>query len=118
MLEYFFDIRKPKSKKLFSEFKITEEAEFCEKHQNKYPVINVSLKGVKETDWKEYLEKFKDLISELYKEHRYLLKSDKLEKDEKQIIENIISRTANNAEFKSSLKKLSNYLQKHFFGVE
>ena len=114
MIEYFFDIRKPESKELFTEFKISKEKEFCEEHQNKYPVINISLKGIKETSWEACMEKFKDLISELYKEHRYLLKSEKLEKEDKQIIENIISETANEAKFKSALKSLSKYLQKHF----
>ncbi len=50
MIEYFFDIQKKDDKKLFSIFEITKENEFCEKHQNKYPVINISLKGVKETN--------------------------------------------------------------------
>ena len=44
MIEHFFDIQKPDSVKLFEDFKITQEKYFCEKHQNKYPVINISLK--------------------------------------------------------------------------
>ena len=114
MIEYFFDIQKKDDKKLFSIFEITKENEFCEKHQNKYPVINISLKGVKETNWDTCLDKFKNLISNLYKEHRFLLQSDKLEKDEKQIITNIISETATDAKYKDSLKTLSSYLKKHF----
>jgi hypothetical protein len=114
MIEHFFDIQKPDSAKLFYDFKIIKENKFCKKHQNKYPVINISLKSVKETSWDKCLDKFKSLISKLYKEHRYLLQSDKLEKDEKTIFENIISETSSEAKLKESLESLSNYLQKHF----
>ncbi len=58
MIEHFFDIQKPESKKLFADFKIAQEREFCEKHQNKYPVINISLKSIKEPNWEGCLNKF------------------------------------------------------------
>jgi len=114
MIEHFFDIRKADSAKLFQEFKISEKKDFCKVHQNKYPVINVSLKGIKETTWEKCLEKFRGLVSKLYQEHDYLLDSDRLRNYEKQLIENIILKTANEAEYKDSLASLSNYLQKHF----
>ena len=114
MIEHFFDIQKPDNAKLFTEFKIANEKVFCKEHQNKYPVINISLKSIKETSWNKCLDKFQSLISKLYKKHRYILKSDELEKDEKQIFQKIISKTANEAEYKESLENLSNYLQKHF----
>ncbi len=114
MIEHFFDIQKQKSAKLFFEYKIAEEKEFCKKHQNKYPVINVSLKGIKETNWNTCLDKFKNLISNLYQKHDYLLNSDQLKNHEKQIFENIILKISNETELKESLLTLSNYLQKHF----
>ena len=114
MVEYFFDIQKSENAKLFSEFKIAQEQEFCKRHQNKYPVINISLKSIKETKWDKCYDKFKTLISELYKEHKYLLKSNKLEQYDKQDVENIISEIANEAKYQNSLKMLSVYLQKHF----
>jgi hypothetical protein len=66
MIEYFFDIQKSTSAELFTEFKISEKNEFCKKHQNKYPVINISLKDIKKTSWDKCFESFKDTISELY----------------------------------------------------
>jgi len=41
MIEYFFDINKKNSAKLFSEFEISNNKEFCELHQNKYPIIKI-----------------------------------------------------------------------------
>ena len=114
MIEHFFDIRKKDSAVLFEEFKISEKKEFCKEHQNRYPVINISLKGIKETGWEKCLNKFKNLISKLYQEHDYLLDSTNLKSYEKQTIEDIISETANEAKLKGSLESLSNYLQKHF----
>ncbi len=78
MIEHFFDIQKPESKKLFTDFKIVEDKEFCEKHQNKYPVINISLKSIKEPNWDKCLNKFVQLTSKLYENYSFLLQSDKL----------------------------------------
>ncbi len=114
MIEYFYDIQKQYSKELFSEFEIAKHKDFCNKHQNKYPVINITLKTVKETTWDKCLNKFRNVVSDLYKKHRFLVKSDKLEKDEKHIIENIIDRTADETTVKEGLVKLSQYLEKHF----
>ncbi len=114
MLEHFFDVQKLESAELFKEFEISKRGDFCKKHQNKYPVINISLKNIKELDWERCLERFKSMISELYQEHSYLLKSNKLKDNEKQVFKNIILETANLTKFKESLVKLSKYLQKHF----
>ncbi|PIE86140.1 MAG: AAA family ATPase [Bacteroidia bacterium] len=114
MIEHFFDIRKPESKALFSGFKIAQDKEFCAKHQNKYPVINVSLKDVKETDWVKCLYKFKTIISNLYKSYRFLLKSEKFDKDEIDFFQNIVSKKANEIDYKAGLVNLSKYLQIHF----
>jgi len=58
--------------------------------------------------------KFKTSISDLYKKHKYLLKSEKLENYEKEKIEQIILETAKDKFYKLSLQNLSEYLKKHF----
>ncbi len=114
MIEHFFDIQKPESQELFSEFEISKNKDFCEKHQNKYPVINISLKGIKEPNWKECLNKFIELISGLYENYSFLLQSDKLSIYQKKKFENIILQEASKAQYKGSLETLSYYLYKHF----
>ena len=114
MIEHFFDIQKPDSAELFTEYEISEKKDFCKKHQNKYPVINITLKDIDETNWEDCFEVFKATISELYQQHRFLLQSDKLENNEKEIFEKIINNTATNTNYKFSLKNLSLYLKKHF----
>ncbi len=114
MIEYFYDIQKQNSKELFAEFEIAKHKGFCNEHQNKYPVINLTFKDVKETSWDRCLNKFRNVVSKLYKKHQYLLKSDELEKYEKRIIEQIILETSSETSLKGSLKDLSYYLEKHF----
>ena len=114
MIEHFFDINKKDSAKLFDEFEISNRKEFCEQHQNKYPVINLSLKNIKASNWNDCYEKFKKAISELYETHDYLLNSNKIKENKKQIFETIINRTASKTDYEFSLVDLSKYLQTHF----
>ncbi|MEA3443341.1 MAG: AAA family ATPase [Bacteroidota bacterium] len=114
MIEHFFDINKKESKKLFSEYEISKKTDFCNQHQNKYPVINLSLKSIKASNWDDCYELLKNEISELYKKHKYLLKSSKLESYEKQIVENLILEKGSLKDNKYSLKYLSEYLKTHF----
>ena len=114
MIEHFFDISKKDSAGLFYEFKISKEKEFCTNHQNKYPVINISLKSIRADDWEGCLQHLKVVISDTYKSHKYLLRSEKLEHYEKQSIEKIILRQGSQSDFEFSLKNLSGYLETHF----
>ena len=114
MVEHFFDIQKKDSAELFREYQISEKKDFCKKHQNKYPVINITLKDIDETNWDNCFESFKSLISKMYDKYDFLLKSDKLKNADKEKFNNILFKTANIIDFKESLENLSNYLQKHF----
>ena len=114
MIEHFFDINKKESASLFTEFKISAEKGFCQAHQNKYPVINLSLKSVRGNDWEGCLLHLKRVVSEAYQEHKYLLKSDKLEDYEKQSITEIILKKGGQPDYAFSLFNLSKYLKAHF----
>jgi hypothetical protein len=114
MIEHFFDIQKKESAGLFSEFEISEKKDFCKEHQNKYPVINISLKGIKATDWKSCYDKFKTEISDLYGKHEYLLKSKKLGELKKENFTKVLKEKASQAKFEYSLKHLSEYLKIHY----
>jgi len=114
MIEYFFDIQKPESAALFHDFDISKEVEFCQQHQNQYPVINITLKEIREFNWKNCLESFKNTISNLFEKFDFLLQSDKLKTVEKEWFNEIIAGRASESKYKSSLKDLSYYLHKHF----
>ncbi len=114
MIEHFYDIYKPDSAKLFSKFKIRKKAKFCDEHQNKYPVINISLKDIKAGNWETCHEKFSIEISDLYSKHEYLLKSDKISETKKDNFRQILRKEVSQAQLEYSLKHLSEYLNLHF----
>ena len=84
MIEHFFDKQKTDSEILFSKLEISKRKEFCKEHQNKYPIINITLKDIKDTNWNDCLDNFKYTISKLYKQYRFLLQSEKLDNDDKE----------------------------------
>lgn len=114
MVEYFFNIQKPESVKFFSEFAISKKNDFRATHQNKYPVINISLKEIKETTWDKCIRAFINLISYLYEDFNFLLTSNKLTETEKVKFNEIKNITPAETDYKSSLESLSKFLYKHF----
>ena len=54
------------------------------------------------------------MISELYKNHKYLLNSNKLDKLDKDNFKQILKKEASQAQLEFSLKHLSEYLKIHF----
>ncbi len=114
MIEHFFDIRQPENKALFTEFEIAKDEAFCAEHQNKYPVINISLKDVQGYDWNRLLELLSMEVAKLYNKHKYLLQSEKLGDFEKHNIITVIKEEASQAQLSYSLQRISEYLYKHF----
>lgn len=114
MIEHFFDKQKSDSVKLFSGLEISQQKRFCEEHQNKYPLINISLKDIKADKWEECYEKFKTEIVDLYNKHKYLLKSEQLDEFEKGRFSHILNETASKTKYEYSLMYLSEYLKQHF----
>ena len=51
MLYYFLQCQQPLDQNIFENLAIFRDKSFCEKHQNKYPVIFVSFKGIKKASW-------------------------------------------------------------------
>ena len=71
MLKHFFDIRKAEeNKKLFDDLYIKNSPVFAE--QGKYPVIFISMKGIKGTTWEEMQKSIRKTFSNLYNEYKYL----------------------------------------------
>lgn len=114
MIEYFFDVNKKESAHLFKGFKISEDKAFCEAHQNKYPVINVTFKNARGEDWETCYQLVVSIIAELYRSHKYLLSSSKLDKFEKEEFATIMSKKGNYSDYANSIFTLSRNLKTHF----
>ena len=71
-IKHFFDIKNnEENRKLFSNLNIEKSVYI--KEQGQYPVIFISMKGIKDITWEEAKSSLKILISKLYSEFKYLL---------------------------------------------
>jgi hypothetical protein len=82
--------------------------------QGKYPVILLNLRETKGTNYKEVEEKIIKRIGHTYYEHIYLINSDKLEKNEKELFQKYLRGKINKADLEESLYFLSILLHKQF----
>ena len=112
MMKEFFDITKD-TKAMFSGLKITEHQDIINKHQNQNPVIYITLKNVESSTYPEAVNNIKRLISSLYLENDYLLKSKKLNKYQKASINSYLMTTCTVDELKNSLKYLTECFHTH-----
>lgn len=110
MLRYFFEKTEKNHAYLFENFAIWQTEH--KKLQGKFPVIFLSLKGIKKGNWEEAYKGLQTLIAEEYKKHRYLLKS--LHEDEQKDFLSIIHQNKNEQNlFENSLRLLTQWLEKY-----
>ena len=114
MLKYFFDIETIEiTKNLFKDLHIENEKRIM-KMQGKDPVIFITFKNQKHRNFEEFEDGIKMLMSNLYKEHEYLLDSDKLSEFDKSDFKEIISRKAPIGIATEGISSLMTYLYKHY----
>ena len=77
-----------------------------------YPVINLSLKSAKQPNFELSLKCIKDELVDEFRRHAYILESDKL-KDEKEEYEKIVRKEKSEELYVTSLKFLSQCLEKY-----
>ena len=109
-LKYFFDIEnKEENKKLFKNLYI-ENSEYF-KEQGQYPVIFISLKGLKEKTWENCFNEIKVLLRGLYENFTFirdtLSSSEQLEFDK-------IWLKKDDGEYTNALKNLTSFLYKYY----
>ena len=110
MLKYFFDIKnKEENKKLFQNLYI-EKSDFFEE-QGAYPVVYISLKGIKADTWENCLSGIKTLLRELYEEYSFI--KEKLSLSE-QIEYDKIWLKKEDGEYRNALKNLTSFLYEYY----
>ena len=117
MLSYFFNIEnREENRKLFKGLKIEKSPYFAE--QGQYPVINMTFKNVRESNWEECLEKIRSVVADEYTKHKYLMAKDYenggLDKKDIEYFQTIIDEKSSIIKLKESLKKLSHYLNRYY----
>lgn len=113
MLSEFFDIRK-ESRELFAGLSVTVDEDLCKNWMNKYPVLFLSFKSVDGLDFEKACHKFAAVISDLYKEHLYLLESDKLDAFSKESYCQVASQKASQGMMENSLLNLTRMMKAYY----
>lgn len=111
MLKTFFEIGQDAS--LFDGLTISSHSDICEKYQNKYPVVFISLKGATGSTYEKANSMIKQLVAEEYQRHSYLADSDILDSIEKEQFNRIRSISLNEGDLENSLRILTRLLCKH-----
>ena len=110
MLKYFFNIEnKEENSKLFKNLYI-EKSEFFQE-QGAYPVVYISLKGIKADTWESSLSRIKTLLRELYEEYSFIKKKLSLSE---QIEFDKIWLKKDDGEYKNALKNLTAFLYEYY----
>ena len=113
MLRYFFDCDIKDSREMFDGLKIMEQGEKYTSKLGAYPCIYMTLKDVNVPSYERMITGFKSAVLDAYREHRYLLDSDKIYDDEKARINDIYYIREDEDTLVKSIKELSGYLYRH-----
>ena len=117
MLRHFFEIGTDKT--LFDGLHISQRRDLCDEYMGKYPVVALTLKGVDGTTFEEAKLSLAELIVAEARRFKFLLESDKLDADDKEMYRELISLNkeqspAASVKLRFSLKNLSELLYKHY----
>ena len=113
MLANFFDIRK-ESTELFKGLEITEQRDVCSEWMYQFPTLFVTFKDVDGLDFSSAYGMLSSTITELYKEHLYLMESSRISPYDKEIMQRIITEEATVTDIKKSLSLLIKLMQQHY----
>lgn len=113
MLESFFDIRR-QSRNLFEGLEITRYTELCDRWMNHWPTIFVSFRRVDGLDFQGAYDMLSLVISELFRDHLYLLDSDRVNDYDKRTIKRIAEGEATVKDMKDSLVLLTGAMRQHY----
>ena len=113
MLANFFDIQKD-SKALFEGLEVSKDTTLCEQWRNQWPVLFVSFRRVDGLNFQSAYGMLELTITDLFREHRYLLDSEQVGDDEKKMIHRLLQGTVTEREVKNSLLLLTEMMQANY----
>ncbi|SFB40408.1 AAA family ATPase [Clostridium frigidicarnis] len=110
ILRYFLEKSSKDTSYLFKGLKIEKETEIMKK-QGQYPLIYLTFKDDKHSNFENFIDIFRHKISSLYLSFKYLL--DTIDDIEKVYFNDILYRRSTIGELEISLLKLSEYLNSY-----
>ena len=112
MLKYYFDINL-NSKYLFKGLNISKCSKLYLDEMNKYPVVSLTLKECKKATYEAFLMSFKTLISNLYRNYKFLLDSSLIEEVDKEYFKRCLNEEEEK-QLSLALAKLINMLEIYY----
>ena len=112
MLKCFFSNKYADRGELFEGLEVWEDEKYRE-IQGTYPVVFFSFAKIKQTTYKETIEKIKKIIFDLYQEYAFIGKWDGLTDKEKENFNNI-SYDMSDVIAQEAIVDLSNYLSRYY----
>ena len=103
-----------KSEDLFKGLKIMEHKELVEKYMNQYPVIFLSLKNVKGHEFTSVYRLLRNQISDAFDNHRYLLDSNALSDENKEIYSKLMKGEADQEAMIEGISFLCKMLKRYW----
>ncbi len=111
MLRRFFEKTDEDNSYLFEGLEISKAGEDYRRYMGQYPVISISLKGMKQPTWEEAFIQFKDIIAHEFERHQEILKSNMISERGRKKFQDILDDAADNSAYSAPLKFLSDCLQ-------
>ena len=112
-LYYFFSIKQKENAYLFNGLNIMKRRDAVE-HLNKYPVLMISLKEMKQTTFEKQLEMYSVFIRDIIRRNQELLESEQINAIDKELLTAYYMGTKNEVSLQTALKFLCECLQQHY----
>ncbi|MEO7331291.1 MAG: AAA family ATPase, partial [Minicystis sp.] len=113
MLRAWFEKRDEDAAALFEGLSIWQAGETYRCHFQRYPIIHFNFKGTKASSFADCWGAVTRNIEAVFREHLYLLKSDRLDEWQIRDFRSILDRSADRALYARGLLDLSGYLHAH-----
>ena len=111
MLRVFFEKTEEDTSVYFRDKKIWACGEYYQAYQGKYPVIFLTFKDVKCTNWEDTKKDLSNIIQAEYKRHQKVLET--CDQYDKKYYQKILNKEADNVDWVRSLLNLSRMLHEH-----
>lgn len=116
MLNCFFSMKYEDRGDLFEGLSVWQEEKY-RKLQGTYPVISISFADVKQTNYKDAVQKIKNIIAEAYADFPFLYEWEGLLENQKQQLK-MVTGGMDDVTAQDALKNLSCYLNRYNFAAK
>ena len=122
MIHYFFEASPPGGESsdpppnapLFNGMSISKHPQ-CREYMGQYPVLHLSFKNVKKSNYEDCMTLIKDMLSDEFRKHQYLQNFSMLDDADQEYFIRMLQRKGSDQDCEQSIKHLSAWL-KHAYG--